>query len=216
MTENDKNVKSEKPNTENDRIPEKAETGAPETESGVTIPIKFNKEIKNITADEAARLAQKGMKYDIICKDYEALRNLSLKNGKSVSGYLADLKAEDHNRRLLALTEKCGGDEDLAKHILELESGEEYRDVNGFDELQESFPEIKSPEDLPQEVLDAARLKGTRLLDEYLRYLLEESRRLKESERAKRLNERLSIGSQINRKGQMSAEASEFLKGLWK
>ena len=62
---------------------EPQESGAESAEGGETItepskneiliPVKFNKEIKNLTADEAAQLAQKGMKFDAISDDYNRI-----------------------------------------------------------------------------------------------------------------------------------------------
>lgn len=185
-------------------------------ENEVTIPIKFNKEIKNITAEEAANLAQKGMKYDLISKDYEALKDLSRKSGKSVSEFIEHLKTEGFTERVKELTEKCGGDEALAQHIAELESSSQNGAQNGFEELREFFPEIKSPEDLPLEIRDAAKLKGTLLLDEYLRYMLKERQNEVNAAESKKQNINASIGSQLNRKGKVTPEVSEFLRGLWK
>ena len=65
-------------------------------------------------------------------------------------------------------------------------------------------------------MVEDSRLKGTLLLDEYLRY-----RRLAEREAAiaaekQRSAENLSIGSQTDRGYGTDPEAAEFLKGLWK
>ncbi len=181
----------------------------------VVIPVKFNKEIRNLTADEAAVLAQKGMKFDLISKDFEALREISRKNGKSVAQFIEQLKMQEYSKRKEELLEKCSGDEELAEHIISLESGEKT-DLKGFEELKCYFPKIKSIEQLPEKVVLNAKLKGTFLLDEYLRYRLEEKRRSGEVISLQEENSDISLGSQLNKKAETNPETLEFLKGLWK
>lgn len=189
----------------------------PKTEKEtVLIPIKFNKEVKELTVEEATELAQKGLKYDLISEDYKTLRELSAQNGKSVAQFLSELKTKREAKRRKELAEKCGGDVDLAEHILKLETKKDYNNGSGFAELKEQFPEFNAEDELPDEVLEAARLKGTLLLDEYLRYRLAESKRAGEAQKKQKLSENVSIGSQLNRKGADSPETAEFLRGLWK
>ena len=211
---------------ENEEIFEAAATIAEETEKiedttpletpEITVPIKFNKEIKEIPLSEASALAQKGMKFDLISEEYKTLKNLSQKNNKSIKEFLEDLKLENYNKRAKELCEKCGGDEALAQHILNLENNGETENINGFDELKSYFKNIKKVEDLPDAVIDAARLKGSLLLDEYLRYLLIQKREKENAVNISRFSKDASIGSQLNRKSNITPEASEFLKGLWR
>ncbi len=181
----------------------------------VVIPVKFNKEIKNLTAEEAAVFAQKGMKFDLIAKDFETLREISRKNGKSVAQFIEQLKSEQYSKRKEELLEKCSGDEELAEHIISLESGENS-DLKGFDELKTYFPKIKDINQLPEKVIENAKLKGTFLLDEYLRYRLEEKRRSGEAISLQEENSNISLGSQLNKKADTNPETLEFLKGLWR
>lgn len=193
-----------------------SEKSMPDSENRVVIPVKFNKEIKELTLEEAANLAQKGMKFELILKDFNTLKELSAKAGKSVTLFLEDMKNAVYCERKAALTEKCGGDTELAEHIISLEKeGVTVSDM-GFSELQEFFPQITEKEDLPQEVIEASMLKGTLLLDEYLRYRLAEELRTKEALKKQKHCENISIGSQLNRKGSDNPETTEFLKGLWK
>lgn len=65
---------------------EKEETSAapdttPEAEKEVFVPVKFNKEIKNLGLEDAARLAQMGLKFEAIADDYEALKNIGRESG---------------------------------------------------------------------------------------------------------------------------------------
>lgn len=181
----------------------------------IVIPVKFNKEIKNLTIEEAAVLAQKGMKFDLISKDFDELKQISRKNGKSVAQFIEHLKNEEYSKRKEELLEKCSGDEELAEHILTLENSQKA-DLKGFDEIKQYFPKIKALEQLPESVLENARLKGTLLLDEYLRYRLEEKKRLGEAISLQESNSFSSLGSQQNKKAEINPETLEFLKGLWK
>ena len=59
-----------------------------------------------------------------------------------------------------------------------LELSDEQRE--GFHEVKENFPEIKSIEDLPDEVIENAVNSKKPLLDEYLRYRLLQEKAVKE------------------------------------
>ncbi len=180
------------------------------------VPIKFNKETKMLPIEEASRLAQLGMKYETLSKELEALKALARLENKGVKAYLEGLLHEKQAERREELIAECGGNEQVADRLLRLENEDFNLEVLGFDELKESFPEIKSLEALPEKVVMASSLKGSLLLDEYLRYLLAEKLRLKELERNRRNAEMGSIGSQLNKSGAENIETLEFLRGLWK
>ena len=186
----------------------------PKSEEPIKIPIKFNKETRNLSLEEATTLAQKGLKFESIEKEYNLLKQLALRENKSIPLYIAELDRRYNEEKKQSLTEKCGGNEEIAEHILSLENEKNVGD--GFDELTSAFPEIKSKENLPREVLDNAELKGTLLLDEYLRYLLSQKRNAQTVARKQREGEKSSTGSLINRRDSQTSETEEFLKGLWK
>lgn len=186
----------------------------PKSDEPIKIPIKFNKETRNLTLEEATTLAQKGLKFESIEKEYNLLKQLALRENKSIPLYIAELDRRYNEEKKQSLTEKCGGNEEIAEHILSLEN--EKKAGDGFDELTSAFPEIKSKENLPREVLDNAELKGTLLLDEYLRYLLSQKRNAQTVARKQREGEKSSTGSLINRRDSQTSETEEFLKGLWK
>ena len=186
----------------------------PKSEEPIKIPIKFNKETRNLSLEEATTLAQKGLKFESIEKEYNLLKQLALRENKSIPLYIAELDRRYNEEKKQSLTEKCGGNEEIAEHILSLEN--EKKAGDGFDELTSAFPEIKSKKNLPQEVLDNAELKGTLLLDEYLRYLLSQKRNAQTVARKQREGEKSSTGSLINRRDSQTSETEEFLKGLWK
>lgn len=187
-----------------------------ENDSGnkVFVPVKFNKEIRNLELDKAAALAQKGLKFEAIADDYQSLKRIAKEDGQSVSEFLNTLKNSRREDRKKELTEKCGGNEEMAEYVLGLEGSSD--DANGFDELTQEFPEIKDISDLPESVVENARLRGTLLLDEYLRYRLAAKRAEEKAKNGRIAADNMSIGSQTDRKGGINPETAEFLKGLWR
>lgn len=179
----------------------------------IIIPVKFNKETRELTLDEATILAQKGLKFEAIEKDYNALKQLAVNNNRSVPAFIAELINKDRENRKHRLTEKCGGNEELAEHILQLEAGKE-NDLN-LSEVRENFSEIKSLEDLPLEVVESAQIKGTLLLDEYLRHLLKQKRDAQNAIKQQKNAEKAGTGSLLSQKNKQGSYTEEFLRGLW-
>lgn len=197
-----------------------SENGAVETTTSTpsdgefTVPVKFNKVIKNLTVPQAAELAQKGMKFDMIRADHERLCALAAAEGKSVSGFIDALENSKKLSRRDEILEICGGNEEFAEHIISLEQNAKCDD-NGLDELREFFPEFDSEEKLPEQVTQAARLKGTRLLDEYLRYRLQEKRNRMTAEKSRKMAEFSTTGSQRRYGTDSDPVNIEFLRGIW-
>lgn len=192
-------------NTEKD-LPESAQ-------KEITIPVKYNKEIKELSLEDATTLAQKGLKFTAIEKDFTALKELAQKENKSVPVFISELCDRYNEDKKKALIEECGGNEEIAQRIIDLQ-GNQISD--GLKELTEAFPEIKSLEQLPEEVVEKSRLKGTLPLDEYLRYLLSQEKIKKAAALKQRQSEKTTTGSLASLKGAENTEAEEFLRGLWK
>ncbi len=190
------------------------EATKPKDMSDIKIPVKFNKEIKYLSVEEASILAQKGMKYDLVFDTLEQLKKLALSVNETVPEFLQSLENEKSQKRREELLEKCSGDKDLVEKIILLEGN--HTPNNGFYELKKYFPNIESEEDLPEEVSEASKLKGTLLLDEYLRYLLTQKKRQEKSKQHEEKLQKASIGSLKNCKSPISPETEEFIKGLWK
>ena len=176
----------------------------------VTIPVKFNKEVRNLTAGEAATLAQKGMKFEMIENDFCKLRDLANKQKMSVPEYIKSLEKRETQARREELLAECGGNEKLADRVLELENGE--RTEEGLDELREYFPTVKSLDDLPRAVVESARLKGENLLNSYLRYRIVRKRQTEKEALAEQNAEQSSVGSQKSAAG---SGDDAFPKALW-
>lgn len=196
---------------------EKATTpeASPNENSFVTVPIKFNKETKNLTISEAAALAQKGMKYDLIKTDIERLRKMADSSGKNISDYLSELEQARGNSRRQELLERCGGDEKLVDEILSLEGKKAGEKTLGLDELIREVDEINSADDIPQAVIEAAEEKGGNLFDEYLRYKFIQNRKAQNALLSRKNAENASVGSQSSGGLTENAASAEFLRGIW-
>ncbi len=186
----------------------------PSEQSEIFVPVKFNKQVLNLDLQKASELAQKGMKFDVISKDYDELKGLAKAEGKSVGEFIEALKSRKNAIRENEILEKCGGDRQFAEHILQLENGTKA-ESNGLSELLENFPKIKSLADLPESVVESAQLKGTLLLDEYLRYLHRQQLAARQSVKSQLKAEQSAMGSLLNKRGNENPEAIEFLRGLW-
>ena len=180
----------------------------------IFVPVKYNKEIRNLALDEAAVLAQKGLKFDAISEDYENLRRIASKSGKSVPEFILELDNDRTEARKKELSDKCGGNGEMAEYIIGLEKGGEG-DM-GFKELNKYFPDIKEPSDLPETVVENAVMKGTMLLDEYLRYRLDAKREAARASAERQNAAKAGIGPQTDRGSAVNPETAEFLKGLWR
>lgn len=187
------------------------ETDSRDFKEEVLIPVKFNKEIKNLNAQEAATLAQKGMKFEMIQNDFEKLRNLALKQKMSVPEYINSLEELQREKRREDLLKECGGNGQIADRILELEDGGEYDE--GLEELKKYFPSIKKAEDLPAAVVESARIKGENLLNSYLKYRLLKQKQAAE-ERQNEQDAKLSSVGSLKSAGAGNSD-NDFIKALW-
>ena len=181
----------------------------------ILIPVKFNKETKNIPLSEASELLQKGMKFDLISEDFKKLKELALKENMSLGEYVSHLEQKKSDSDYQKLLEECAGNEKIAKRIQGLEKGEKAKEID-LSEITEYFPKIKGEEDLPESVRETISLKGENPLNVYLRYLLKEKQKLKRLEKQQSDAENSGIGSQSkNEASGFDAAANQFLKGIW-
>ena len=195
---------------ENEVAPTTVQTG----EKGF-IPVKYNKEIINLDITRASELAQKGMKFETISEELELLKQLASESKKTIKQYLSDLKQQKNEALRDSLIEKCGDDVNLANEVLRLYEKKAETD-DGFLEIQKNFPEIKSRKDLPESVLENAKLCGSNLFDEFLRYRFLQEKAVKDNVLSQQKGIASSAGSQLNKTRGDNPEAAEFLKGLWR
>ena len=184
------------------------------TKNDLKIRVKFNKEMRELSMDEATALAQKGLKYDFVSKELERLKKLASKGGKNITDFITELENQNKIAHKNKLLEDCLGNEELVERIIKLE-GEEIEENLGFEELQNEFPEIESVSSLPAEVLENVEIKGGNLLDAYLRYLHKQTRQAKRYMEEKIKTDQSSTGSQQGFGNTVSNTNEEFIKGLW-
>ena len=213
MTENEKSVAEIKPD-DVESLQDTQEVTTPHSDAqSIKIPIKFNKEIRQLDISQAATLAQKGMKFDLISEDYERVRRMAQKNGSSVSDFITTLQKREDELRRKEILEECGGNEQIAQRLLSAESvGEEKSDL---DEVNAYFPHIKQLSDLPQEVVEKSSLTGENLLNCLLRYKLEAENKVRALKNEERAAAHSSVGSLKNSGSSIDAVNAEFLRGLW-
>lgn len=215
MEENVNLDAEQQPNCEEPDLPSDAGATTPDIDRSeheeAFVEVKFNKQHKRISLEQAAELAQKGMKYDLVADEYEKLKALSRKAGLSPKDYLARMETEAADKRRQELIERCAGNTELAEHILSLEGGEK---PSGLEELRAEFPEIADETAVPEEVKTAAQIKGTGLLFEYLLFEHRLRRAAKEEVDRRERTAGLTTGSLARNDGQTAVD-TEFLKGIW-
>ena len=198
------------PNTEG--LPSEAPTATSETDNADSafLEVKFNKELKKLSLEEATAFAQKGMKFDMLAPEIEKLKGLSTAKGVSLPEYIRGLVTADRESRLAELTDKCSGDKDLAEKLLCATSGEKPDDTA---ELLSEFPQL-AEENIPESVKAAAKLKGTGLLFEYLLYDHRQRMAAAEEKSREKAARAGSLGSMAFGGAGHTADA-EFIKGIW-
>lgn len=197
------------PEAEQDFSAAEAENQPAPAQPQPTVSVKFNKEIKTLTAEEAATLAQKGLKFQMIENDFLKLKDLAAKQNLSVPKYLSELEKQGAKARKEQILSEYEGSEALADRIVELEGGNKD---DGLDELREYFPTVKDLSDLPRAVVESARLRGENLLNAYLKYRLVKKRRAADERLFEKEAANASVGSLKSAAGY---DGDEFIKALW-
>lgn len=179
----------------------------------VAIKVKFNKQERTYSAEEAAPLVEMGLKWESFRPHYEKLRYLALINEKSV-GELIDGLLEESDSRLYSRIMQKTGDEAEAARVFEKEKKElekrleqlvqkeeeserqsmleqkeeiEQRLANEFLLLAEEFSgQFGSFADVPEAVVECAVNENISLLDAYLRHQHREAKRI-EAERIRQM-----------------------------
>ncbi len=179
-----------------------------------TVPVKFNKQTRELSLEEATQLAQKGLKFESIAPEYEKLKSLAVNAKQSIAEYLANIEKKNRDDYRTTLLNSCNS-EQLAEKVIELELGKQSE--YNLEELKREFPNINGIGDVPEAVLKSAELSGDSLLTAYLKF--EHRQKLLAEESVRRQNEcaNASTGNIERFTAEDSSIAdSEFLKGLWR
>ena len=214
--EKSENYNCDIPESQEENNNSKNEETTPQiSNEGIKIPIKFNKEERELSVEEAASLAQKGLKYDMITPDFDRLRSLAQQNGKSVGEFLSMVEGNLKKERRDEILSKCGGNEELTDNFISMEE-KLSSDDGQLKELMEFFPEISGYDELPEEVVIRSREKGSRILDEYLRHLHSLKMQKRASEEKEKDVKKHTLGSlKTEDTGAVDPVRNMFLKGLW-
>ena len=212
------------------------ETGKKDIE--VTVPIKFNKESRQLSIEEAAVLAQKGLKFDSMKGVMDKLAYLSASTGKSAEQLINSVLEANEQALSDKVRKLAGNDETLYSKLLALEHGkyqkafdrvvaaqnaaeqervksDNLRVAEEFVELKKEFPEIGEIDSVPEQVLRAAYEDGVKLLDGYLRFKHSEEKKIMAAQKSGAAAAQSSTGSQ--KTAQSAAESVEdaLIKGVW-
>lgn len=224
----DTNAPEEEPEAET--VPEETEPTTPAEEP--KYKVNFLGEEKELPVSELVTAAQKGMNYDHIKGELDALRASSSENnnaidvmrrmaeasGMGLNQYLELCKNTLSENRVKAQVDR-GVPEDVAKRLLELEDKEAARTAQekeqekeaersrAFADLLREYPDLKT---LPEEVA-AAVAKGESPLNAYRAYDLKQVKL--ELAQLKKVNENKSkaVGSM---QGDAPEEVDAFLAGF--
>ena len=107
----------------------------------------------------------------------------------------------------------------VAEQVMEENTAPEVEDVTcrlaeEFLTLAEEFPQFVSPAQLPDEVLDMAAEKGISLLDAYLRYRLQEEKKVAAAAEKREQAAARSVGSLSRGAMETPPEQDAFLRAF--
>lgn len=172
--------------------------------------------MQEIEEQVLCELREKAQKFDLASPDFERIRALAAQKDCSVGDFISGIERDTAEKRIEELTNSCGGNRELAERIFSLENAAAGTERQDMQEISELFPEITEISQLPETVVEASRLKGSALLDEYLRHLARINCAKSKSARLNRRAEETSIGSQRNAEsGNYDPTSREFIKALW-
>lgn len=231
------------PQAEGEAQPEEEQpTGEAEKDPApaFTIPVKYDKQYRELTPDEARAYAQKGMRYEALEPQLSKIRFVARQSGMSVESVLDGVYQASEAAARKKMLDKVGGDEQLADVLMEawrVKNKAAYDDMltaeakaaeteaednnkrlaDEFTELRREFPEIARIEDVPKAVMQAAVRSGRDLLSEYLLHTHKESKRVAQAEAQQAAAAKAATGSQTG--GEPPAENPEItamLSGVWR
>lgn len=215
-----------------------------EETSAPFLEIKYNKETKGLTQDEAREYAQKGMNYDRLNDKYNAindtLERLARLNNMDVNSFLNSLNDTqveyEESVEMDALREKYPNAEEeliremasntvrerLASQIKRFEdekneqlNAQELQAQKDLDTLKNEFPDLDT---IPDEVFDIIRNDHLNLVSAYYKYLhIQDAKKISEAEsktKVETLNETNKKKSLGNLTNAGSSGDDDFLKGF--
>ena len=204
-----------------------------ETPAEPFLEIQYNHEKRGLSRDEAAALAQKGIRYE---GTYNALERFATLKGVTVDEFIGGLEKAEEDAHRESLMERFGGDEDTVEQMMELyhikkretlenatkmkkEAAEkEEQSVNAriaeeFVAMKRDFPELTEFGNLPKEVCEAA-YKGEALAFAYLKFKHKEAQKIAAAAEAEKNAAEKSTGSMSNDDTDTDT-GRRYLSALW-
>lgn len=201
------------------------------------IPIQFNHEYRELSINEAATWAQKGMYADKLLADLSVLAAAS--SAESIPALMKQLKSAHETMLLSKYKEQCGGNEELANKLLEIDRGkwiqrapeisksweqafqEDANAVNKrlaeeFIKMQKEFG-IEKFDQLPAEVVNVAVKNNIPLSDAYLRYQYAQNKQAQAAAENQKAAKQATPGSLKagEEQPQQSAAVAAMLQGVF-
>jgi hypothetical protein len=197
------------------------------------LEIQYNHEKRNLSREEAATLAQKGMYYE---GAYSVLERVATLKGVSVEDFLKGVEAAEDLAHRQSLVEQLGDDEETINSMMELyeikkqqkldgakakreqevEQAEQdlnARLANEFSAMKKDFPELTDFASLPVAVKKAAT-DGMSLSHAYLLYMHKENKKIAEAKQNAAESAKKSTGSMTGEKEEVNPVLSALLSGL--
>ena len=210
-----------------------------EEQAAVVIPVKYNKEYRELSIEEASTLAQKGLKFDSIAPMLQQINYIAASEGKTPAQIVQELYDSRETNLRQSLGERVNFDEELVEKLMELEHSkaknayeamlkaqedaekEEKDGINTrlateFSELQAEFPEFKEFKSVPKSVIDFAVKKNISLYDAYLRHKHTENKKQANAAAVQTKSAKATTGSQASATQSASDTVDDaLLRGIW-
>jgi len=191
---------------------------------------RYNKTDVPLTQEQAIEFAQKGMHYE------DKLDYLATIKGNTINEFLKKAIDDIDNAERSRLEEQFGDDTEMIdkcmkifhdeqkakyeKAIADRKLADEEKEKNRvaqigeeFISLQKDFPELKTIEDIPKEVLSNAG--SMKLEHAYLRYLHKENQNKQEAIAKQQEAESKSTGSMSSDNNSSDSVRDDFINGIW-
>ncbi len=204
---------------------------AAEPEPEAFLPIRYNHSDINLTREEAANWAQKGMHY------FNKLDFVAAQSDITVEQLLDNLLSSIDDAKLRELKDQFGEDEGMINDLMEVfhskqkekyekavadrKNAVEEQNVNRnsqiaeeFNAMQQDFPELKSVDDIPASVLKAAQ--KIPLAYAYLLHKHKENQKIVAAQEATAIATKATAGSMKSEAHDAETEAdAAFMRGFW-
>ncbi|MBQ7129217.1 MAG: hypothetical protein IJO19_04450 [Clostridia bacterium] len=160
--------------------------------------INFNGKRISLKENQAKHFVKLGINSEKNENAYGILEFLAKREGKTLEEFAKDLKEQSDKTLKNKYLEKVGEDEELANMLFETENQKvnlPVKSKDDFETVKEKFPQFKTPEDLPSEVVILSETNNITLFDAYLRYIFSQQEKIKQQKQAENQNKQNSAGS---------------------